>query len=235
MSSSGKGQSVCRSEDDVERSWNYAMNSGRVKNTRVIVEEFIQFDSEITLLTVRSVSGTSFCAPIGHVQRDGDYIESWQPHGLTNEQQRQAEEIAKTITDALGGHGVFAVELFVAGDTVYFSEVSPRPHDTGLVTLITQDESEFALHVRAILGFPIPEITLINPGASHAVKSPIESTQYQITGIQEALELPRTQVRFFGKPNTTINRRLAVTLCAANDVETARKRANEAASFIRFS
>jgi len=234
MSSSGKGQSICKSEADIEASWNYAINSGRVKSTRVIVEEFIQFDSEITLLTVRSASGTSFCAPIGHLQEHGDYIESWQPHALTDQQQRQAEDIARTLTDALGGYGVFGVELFVTQTQMYFSEVSPRPHDTGLVTLVTQDLSEFALHVRAILGFPIPSIALLTPGASHAVKSPVESNDYQISGIDKALAIPRTQVRFFGKPTSTMGRRLAVSISAASDVETARQRAARAASLIQL-
>ncbi|KPV43489.1 formate-dependent phosphoribosylglycinamide formyltransferase [Alicyclobacillus ferrooxydans] len=235
MSSSGKGQSICRSVQDVEASWNDAMTSGRVKNARVIVEEFIQFDSEITLLTVRSVSGTTFCEPIGHVQKDGDYIESWQPHVLTDEQRLQAQQIAKILTDALGGYGVFGVELFVTPNQVYFSEVSPRPHDTGLVTLVTQDLSEFALHVRAILGLPIPDITVLTPGASCALKSPIESAEYQISGIDEALTMPRTQVRLFGKPNATVGRRLGVVLSAADEVSTARTHATEAAGKIKFS
>ena len=154
MSSSGKGQTVCRSIEDVEWSWNEAIASGRGKKARMIVEEFIHFDSEITLLTVRSVSGTTFCAPIGHVQKDGDYIESWQPHDMSMEQIQEAQDIAKKITDALGGYGLFGVELFLTSQGVYFSEVSPRPHDTGMVTMVTQDLSEFALHVRAILGYP---------------------------------------------------------------------------------
>ncbi|GMA60101.1 formate-dependent phosphoribosylglycinamide formyltransferase [Alicyclobacillus fastidiosus] len=234
MSSSGKGQSVCRSLDDVEKVWNYAMSSGRVRNSRVIVEEFIQFDSEITLLTVRSSSGTAFCAPIGHVQKDGDYIESWQPHVVTEAQRQEAERIAKTITDALGGCGVFGVELFIAPDKIYFSEVSPRPHDTGLVTLVTQDLSEFALHARAILGFPVPDIHLVTPGASRAVKSPIASDDYQIRGISDALRVPRTQVRFFGKPSATVGRRLAVVLSGASDTETARANATRAASALNI-
>lgn len=232
MSSSGKGQSVCKSPDDVERCWNYGLEGGRVKQARMIVEEFIPFDSEITLLTVRTVSGTIFCAPIGHLQKDGDYIESWQPHYLTEEQQRQSEFIAKTVTDELGGRGVFGVELFVTPDKVYFSEVSPRPHDTGLVTLATQDLSEFALHARAILGFEIPGITLLTPGASCAVKSPIAANTYEISGIDQALTVPRTQVRFFAKPKATVGRRLAVALSAAEDIETARARARQAASKI---
>ncbi|WP_206922743.1 formate-dependent phosphoribosylglycinamide formyltransferase [Alicyclobacillus suci] len=235
MSSSGKGQSVCQSPDEVESVWAYAMESGRVRNSRVIVESFVQFDSEITLLTVRSTSGTNFCAPIGHVQKDGDYIESWQPHNLTNAQRLEAEHIAKSITDALGGYGVFGVELFIAPDKVYFSEVSPRPHDTGLVTLITQDLSEFALHVRAILGFPISEITLRTPGASRALKSPIASDAYQVGGIDKALAVPQTQVRLFGKPTATVGRRLGVVLSAGSDVATARARAETAASGIEIT
>ncbi|OFW78244.1 MAG: phosphoribosylglycinamide formyltransferase 2 [Alicyclobacillus sp. RIFOXYA1_FULL_53_8] len=228
MSSSGKGQSVCKTEADVESSWDYALLGGRVKNARVIVEEFIPFDSEITLLTVRSVSGTQFCAPIGHVQRDGDYIESWQPHFLTDQQADEARQIAKAITDELGGYGVFGVELFVAPDRIYFSEVSPRPHDTGLVTLATQDLSEFALHIRAVLGFPIPSITLLQPGASHALKASQEAQQYTVSGLPKALALPRTQVRLFGKPETKIGRRMGVALVSADDVETARSYARQA-------
>ena len=161
MSSSGKGQTICRSIEDVEWSWNEAIGGGRGKKVRMIVEEFIHFDSEITLLTVRSVSGTTFCAPIGHVQKDGDYIESWQPHDMSEEQILEAKDIAKKVTDALGGYGVFGVELFLTPQGVYFSEVSPRPHDTGMVTMVTQDLSEFALHIRAILGYPIQEIHAI--------------------------------------------------------------------------
>lgn len=228
MSSSGKGQSICQSESDVETSWNLARNSGRVQNTRVIVEEFIQFDSEITLLTVRSVSGTQFCLPIGHLQQDGDYIESWQPHALTDWQLHEAERIARTITDDLGGYGVFGVELFVSADKIYFSEVSPRPHDTGLVTLVTQDLSEFALHIRAVLGFPIPSITLLTPGASRALKAKHESKAYRVTGLAQALSVPRTQIRVFGKPDTKIGRRMGVVLTAADAVPTARQRAEEA-------
>ncbi|WP_147535549.1 formate-dependent phosphoribosylglycinamide formyltransferase [Bacillus marasmi] len=228
MSSSGKGQTVCRTLDDVENSWNEAMASGRGKKTRVIVEEFIHFDSEITLLTVRSVSGTTYCAPIGHIQKDGDYIESWQPHFMSEAQIAEAEDIAKKITDSLGGYGLFGVELFLAPDRVYFSEVSPRPHDTGMVTLVTQDLSEFALHVRAILGYPIPEIKLLSPGASRTLKAWEESKTYQITGIEESYSIPNTQVRVFGKPETKVGRRMAVALNAAETVELARERAEEA-------
>lgn len=222
MSSSGKGQSVCRSEDDLQQCWETAMEGGRVQSGRVIIEEFIRFDSEITLLTVRAVNGTLYCAPIGHVQQGGDYIESWQPHQMTDAQLIEAKRIAKAITDELGGYGLFGVELFLSGDKVYFSEVSPRPHDTGLVTLVTQDLSEFALHVRAILGFPIPEITQIAPGASRPLKAPEELAEYSIAGVNQALEQPNTQVRVFGKPVTKVGRRVAVALSTADSVENAR-------------
>lgn len=234
MSSSGKGQTVCRSIDDVENSWNEAMEGGRGKKTRVIVEEFIHFDSEITLLTVRSVSGTTYCAPIGHIQKDGDYIESWQPHPMSEAQIEEAQAVAKKITDALGGYGIFGVELFLAPDRVYFSEVSPRPHDTGMVTLVTQDLSEFALHVRAILGYPIPQIQLLSPGASRTVKAWEESKSYQITGIEDSFAIPNTQIRVFGKPETKIGRRMAVALNAAETIEIARNQAEEAVSKINI-
>ncbi|KHF41062.1 formate-dependent phosphoribosylglycinamide formyltransferase [Halalkalibacter okhensis] len=234
MSSSGKGQSVCHSEEDVETSWKLALEGARGKSTRVIVEEFIKFESEITLLTVRSVSGTSYCAPIGHVQKDGDYIQSWQPHQMSEEQIVESQQIAKKITDELGGCGLFGVELFLTKDKVYFSEVSPRPHDTGLVTLVTQNLSEFALHVRAILGFPITEISLLSPGASHAVKAWEESSDYQISGLEEALAVSSTQVRVFGKPETKVGRRMAVTLSTADTVEAALEHADEAASKIKI-
>ncbi|MCY8810156.1 phosphoribosylglycinamide formyltransferase 2 [Bacillus atrophaeus] len=228
MSSSGKGQSVCRSEDDLEGCWEMAMEGGRVKNGRVIVEEFIPFESEITLLTVRAVNGTAFCAPIGHVQKVGDYIESWQPHQMTEQQIEEAKHIAKAITDELGGYGLFGVELFLAKNKVYFSEVSPRPHDTGLVTLVTQPLSEFALHVRAILGFPIPEITQLSAGASRPLKAPEELADYTVSGLEQALAVPNTQVRVFGKPVTKIGRRMAVALSAADTVEKARENAKQA-------
>ncbi|MCY9112575.1 phosphoribosylglycinamide formyltransferase 2 [Bacillus atrophaeus] len=228
MSSSGKGQSVCRSEADLEGCWEMAMEGGRVKNGRVIVEEFIPFESEITLLTVRAVNGTAFCAPIGHVQKDGDYIESWQPHQMTEQQIEEAKHIAKTITDELGGYGLFGVEFFLAKNKVYFSEVSPRPHDTGLVTLVTQQLSEFALHVRAILGFPIPEITQLSAGASCPLKAPEELADYTVSGLEQALAVPNTQVRVFGKPVTKIGRRMAVALSAADTIEKARENAKQA-------
>lgn len=228
MSSSGKGQSVCRTEGDLEDCWRIAMEGGRVQNGRVIIEEFIRFDSEITLLTVRAINGTMFCAPIGHIQQGGDYIESWQPHNMTEAQIMEAKRIAHAITDELGGYGLFGVELFLSGDKVYFSEVSPRPHDTGLVTLVTQNLSEFALHIRAILGFPIPEITLISPGASRPLKARDELSEYSIVGVEQALALPNTQVRLFGKPVTKAGRRVAVALSTADSIELARVNAARA-------
>ncbi len=228
MSSSGKGQSVCRTEGDLEDCWKIAMEGGRVQNGRVIIEEFIRFDSEITLLTVRTVNGTMFCAPIGHIQQGGDYIESWQPHNMTEAQIMEAKRIALAITDELGGYGLFGVELFLSGDKVYFSEVSPRPHDTGLVTLVTQNLSEFALHIRAILGFPIPEIKLISPGASRPLKAQDELSEYSIVGVEQALALPNTQVRLFAKPITKAGRRVAVALSSADSIEVARVNAARA-------
>ena len=232
MSSSGKGQSVCASEADLEACWKTAMEGGRVQNGRVIIEEFIHFDSEITLLTVRAVNGTMYCAPIGHIQKSGDYIESWQPHDMTEGQVAEAKRIAKVITDELGGFGLFGVELFLSGDRVYFSEVSPRPHDTGLVTLVTQNLSEFALHVRAILGYPIPEITLMTPGASRPLKAVSELSDYSVIGVDKALTIPHTQVRIFGKPVTKAGRRVAVALSSADSVEAARKNAARAVSYL---
>lgn len=234
MSSSGKGQSVCRSLDDVEASWSMAMEGGRAKNARVIVEEFISFDSEITLLTVRSVSGTTYCQPIGHIQKDGDYIESWQPHMMNEGQIKESQHIAKQITDALGGFGIYGVELFLSEDGVYFSEVSPRPHDTGMVTMATQDLSEFALHARAILGLPIPTIRLLTPGASYTLKATEEQVNYTISGLEKALLVPNTQVRVFGKPETKKGRRMAVALSSADTVEQARKQAKQAAEALQL-
>lgn len=234
MSSSGKGQSVCRSEAELESCWNYAMEGGRAKKARIIVEGFVTFDSEITLLTVRSVSGTSYCPPIGHVQKDGDYIESWQPHEMSDAHIREAEDIALRITEELGGYGIYGVELFLTPDGVLFSEVSPRPHDTGMVTMATQDLSEFALHVRAILGFPIPAIRLLTPGASHTLKADRESAEFRIGGIEEALSVPNTQVRLFGKPETKTGRRMALVLSSSVDVETARDLARTAAECLHI-
>ncbi|WP_135549009.1 formate-dependent phosphoribosylglycinamide formyltransferase [Paenibacillus cymbidii] len=233
MSSSGKGQSVCRTEADIDACWAYAMEGGRANKGRVIAEAFISFESEITLLTVRSVSGTTFCAPIGHVQKDGDYIESWQPHHMSEAQIAESQRIARTVTDALGGYGIYGVELFLGKDTVYFSEVSPRPHDTGLVTLVSQDLSEFALHVRAVLGLPIPAIRQVSPGATRTLKAWEQRSDYRIAGIQEALAVPYTQVRIFGKPETRHGRRMAVALSTADSVEQAREQAERAVSALR--
>lgn len=233
MSSSGKGQSVCRRPEDAAESWRLALEGARAKKMRVIVESFVPFTSEITLLTVRTSSGTIFCPPIGHVQQDGDYVESWQPHPLTEAQCHEAQAVARKITDALGGYGVFGVELFVTEDGIVFSEVSPRPHDTGMVTMVTQDLSEFALHVRAILGFPIPSVELLTPGASATLKADAEGEDFQIGGLDEALGLPRTQVRVFGKPLSKEGRRMAVALSSADNVETARSRAKQAASLLK--
>lgn len=230
MSSSGKGQSVCKSAEELESCWTYAMEGGRTNKGKVIVEGFVHFKSEITLLTVRSVSGTSFCAPIGHIQKDGDYIESWQPHQMTEEQIKQSEEIALKITNELGGYGIYGVELFLTKDGVLFSEVSPRPHDTGMVTLASQDLSEFALHVRAILGYPIPSIRLLTPAASATLKATTETADYVIGGVADALALPHTSVRIFGKPETKVGRRMAVALSSADNVEEARVLAKQAAN-----
>lgn len=233
MSSSGKGQSVCRRAEEVEACWNAALEGARAKKMRVIVEAFVPFTSEITMLTVRCASGTLFCPPIGHIQKDGDYVESWQPHFLNEAQLLEAQEIAQKMTDALGGYGLFGVELFVTEDGIIFSEVSPRPHDTGMVTMVTQDLSEFALHVRAILGFPIPAVQLLAPGASATLKSDREGEDFQIAGMEKALALPRTQIRVFGKPLSKPGRRMAVALSTAEDVETARSRAKQAASLLK--
>lgn len=234
MSSSGKGQSVLKSDADVEKAWEYAMEAGRGKTGKVIVEGFISFDYEITLLTVRHAGGTSFCAPIGHIQIDGDYRESWQPHEMTPTALKKSEDIAKKVTDALGGRGIFGVELFIKGDDVWFSEVSPRPHDTGMVTLASQTMSEFELHVRAILGLPIPEITC-RPGASAAVLSEIETDSPIFEGVEEALKETNTGVRIFGKPKAHKRRRMAVVIATADTTDEARKKAVEGAKKIRVS
>ncbi|AOZ94555.1 formate-dependent phosphoribosylglycinamide formyltransferase [Paenibacillus crassostreae] len=233
MSSSGKGQSVCRTPDDVESCWTTALEGGRAKNTRVIIESFVDFESEITLLTVRSVSGTLFCPPIGHIQRDGDYVESWQPHQMSEAQLKQSQVVAKAITDELGGYGIFGVELFLTSDGVLFSEVSPRPHDTGMVTMVTQDLSEFALHVRAILGLPIEQVQLLSTGASATLKSSGYSSNYVVSGVAQALSLPRTQVRIFGKGEAKPGRRMAVALSTADHIDIARANAKHAASLLK--
>jgi phosphoribosylglycinamide formyltransferase 2 len=230
MSSSGKGQSTVRTADQIEAAWDRAQHGGRAGRGRVIVEGFVPFDYEITLLTVRHAAGTSFCAPIGHLQIEGDYRESWQPHPMPAAILAQAQDIARAITDALGGTGLFGVELFVQGSAVIFSEVSPRPHDTGLVTLISQDLSEFALHVRAILGLPIPTIRQLGPSASCAVLAEGHGTRPRYHGVAAALAEPDTAVRLFGKPSVEGKRRMAVTLARAEDLAAARAKARRAAA-----
>ena len=228
MSSSGHGQSVVRSVGDIDHAWQVAQEGGRAGAGRVIVEGFIDFDYEITLLTVRSISGTRFCEPIGHIQVDGDYRYSWQPQAMSQAARQQAQEIARRVTDALGGYGIFGVEMFVKGDDVIFSEVSPRPHDTGMVTMISQDLSEFALHARALLGLPVPEIRFYGPSASRAVVVEGDTNRFEMEGIERVLEEPGTQMRIFGKPEVCGHRRMAVILATADTVEEARAKAERA-------
>jgi phosphoribosylglycinamide formyltransferase 2 len=232
MSSSGKGQSKIKDADQVAKAWDYAMAAGRVKQARVIVESEIRFDFEITLLTVRHAGGTAFCEPVGHVQIDGDYVESWQPQPMSRAALEKARGMAKTITDKLGGAGIFGVELFVKGDDVWFSEVSPRPHDTGLVTLATQNQSEFALHARAILGLPV-DTSLRSPGASAVIYGAVEANGIAFDGVAEALSVPESDLRLFGKPESFKKRRMGVALARAGDVATARERAKLAASRVK--
>ena len=236
MSSSGKGQSKIEGPDEIDGAWEYAAKGGRVDAGRVIVEGTIDFDYEITLLTVRALDSegatqTSFCAPIGHVQVRGDYVESWQPHAMTSEARERAQAIAKAVTDDLGGCGVFGVELFVKGDTVWFSEVSPRPHDTGLVTMATQWQSEFDLHARAILGLPV-DVTLGRPGASAVIYGGIDATGVRFPGVREALAEPGVDIRLFGKPEAFERRRMGVVIARADDVEDARRKAKHAAACV---
>ncbi len=235
MSSSGKGQSTIKSEADVAHAWEYAQQGGRAGAGRVIVEGFVPFDYEITLLTVRHVEGTSFCAPIGHLQIDGDYRESWQPQPMSASVLRKSEEIAEKITSALGGRGLFGVELFVRGEDVIFSEVSPRPHDTGLVTLISQDLSEFALHVRAILGLPIPSIRQRGAAASSAILLEGDRKAPIFTGAAQALIEPDTQLRLFGKPEIVGKRRMGVALALGDTIEEARAKARQAGAAVSVS
>jgi phosphoribosylglycinamide formyltransferase 2 len=237
MSSSGKGQSVIRSAAEIDKAWDYAMTAGRVAQARVIVEGFIKFDFEITLLTVRAKDAngeieTRFCEPIGHVQVDGDYVESWQPQAMTPAALKEAQDIAAKVTGALGGRGVFGVEMFVAGDEVWFSEVSPRPHDTGLVTLASQRQSEFELHARAILGLPV-DPALAGPGASAVIYGGLEEKAIAFDGVAEALAVPGSDLRLFGKPESFKKRRMGVALARAADVETARANAKTAAARVR--
>jgi phosphoribosylglycinamide formyltransferase 2 len=225
MSSSGKGQSTVRSAADADAAWAYAQQGGRAGSGRVIVEGFIQFDFEITLLTVRHAGQTTFCDPIGHLQVDGDYRESWQPQPMTEVALAESQRIARAVTDALGGQGVFGVELFIARDEVYFSEVSPRPHDTGLVTLISQDLSEFALHARAILGLPIPVIRQRGPAASSAILIEGDSDNVRFNNVDKALLQPDTALRLFGKPEVRGHRRMGVSLALGSTIDDARAKA----------
>jgi phosphoribosylglycinamide formyltransferase 2 len=237
MSSSGKGQSKIDGPADVKAAWDYAMAGGRVAHGRVIVEGFIDFDYEITQLTVRAVGidgaiETHFCDPIGHVQVKGDYVESWQPHPMNPKALQRSREIAKAITDDLGGQGLFGVELFVKGDEVWFSEVSPRPHDTGMVTMITQWQNEFELHARAILGLPV-DTTLKSPGASAVIYGGVDAQAVVFDGVADAMRVPQTELRLFGKPESFVKRRLGVALAHDADVERARVRAKESASKVK--
>jgi len=234
MSSSGKGQSTVRTEAEIQAAWDYSQSGGRTKNAKVIVEGFVNFDTEITLLTVRAIDGTHFCPPIGHVQISGDYRESWQPCLLTPDVLQQCQEVSGKITEALGGWGLFGVELFIQGETVYFSEVSPRPHDTGMVTMVSQYMSEFELHVRAIAGLPIGAIGLVSPGASAVILASEESDRPQFTGIDQALQVPTSKLRLFGKPTSHKNRRMGVALALGSTIEEARERAKAAADAIKI-
>ena len=228
MSSSGHGQSTVKTEADVEPAWTESQMGGRAGAGRVIVEGFVHFDYEITLLTVRHAGGTTFLKPIGHHQVDGDYRESWQPQAMTDAALAQAEDIAKKVTDALGGYGIFGVEMFVEGDHVIFSEVSPRPHDTGMVTMISQDLSEFALHARAVLGLPIPEVRFFGASASKAIVVEGDATEVVFSGVEEALAMPGVQVRFFGKPEVHGHRRYGVVLATDENTEKAVEKAIKA-------
>lgn len=233
MSSSGHGQSVVHSFADIDNSWHYAQEGGRAGTGRVIVEGFVDFDYEITLLTVRHSAGTTFLEPIGHHQVDGDYRESWQPQLMSDKALAKAKEIAKRVTDALGGWGIFGVELFVKGDKVLFSEVSPRPHDTGMVTMISQDLSEFALHARAVLGLPVPAVSFYGPSASKAIVVEGDSDKVEFDNLEEVLSEPDVQIRIFGKPEVVGHRRLGVILAKANTLEEAQNKAERAYSKLK--
>ena len=230
MSSSGHGQSTIKCEEDIDKAWTVSQEGGRAGSGKVIVEGFVKFDYEITLLTVRHCAGTSFLKPVGHHQVDGDYRESWQPQAMTEGAIAKAEYIAKAITDALGGYGIFGVELFIKGDEVIFSEVSPRPHDTGMVTMISQDMSEFSLHARAILGLPIPEIRFYGPSASKAIVVEGHTKEYEFCNLEKVLEEPGVQIRLFGKPEIAGHRRVGVILATADTVEEALAKAERAYS-----
>ena len=228
MSSSGHGQTTIKSADQIDRAWHEAQEGGRAGAGRVIVEGFIKFDYEITLLTVRSVSGTTFCEPIGHIQVEGDYRQSWQPQPMTADALAKAREIARKITDVLGGHGIFGVELFVRGDEVIFSEVSPRPHDTGMVTMISQDQSEFALHARALLDLPVPAIRFYGPSASMAIVVEGDTDKIEMDNLEEVLAEPGVQMRIFGKPEIKGHRRMGVLLATDDTLEGARAKVQRA-------
>ena len=228
MSSSGKGQSTVKRESDIQAAWDYAQSGGRAGEGRVIVEGFVDFDYEITLLTVRHRDGTTYCAPIGHRQENGDYQESWQPQPMSDAALSASQQVAGAITEALGGMGIFGVELFIKGDQVYFSEVSPRPHDTGLVTLLSQNLSEFALHARAILGLPVANIDQRGPAASSVLLVRGNSEQMRYSGLEKALAQPDTEVRLFSKPEVHGSRRLGVAVALGDDIEQARDKANAA-------
>lgn len=233
MSSSGHGQSVVRDESQVAEAWRISQEGGRAGGGKVIVEGFVDFDYEITLLTVRHCAGTTFLKPVGHHQVDGDYHESWQPQGMSAAAEKKAQEIAGKITDALGGYGIFGVELFVKGEDVIFSEVSPRPHDTGMVTMISQDMSEFALHARAVLGLPVPEVRFYGPSASKAIVVEGNTTEYEFQDVDKVLEEPGVQVRFFGKPEIKGHRRVGVILATDETVEKALQKAERAYSKLK--
>ena len=235
MSSSGKGQSLIRNESDIAKAWKYAQEGGRAGGGNVIVEGFIDFDYEITLLTVRHINGVSYCEPIGHRQENGDYRESWQPQPMTEKALQTSKEIASKVTDALGGRGVFGVELFVKGDQVWFSEVSPRPHDTGMVTLISQNLSEFALHARAILGLPIPLIEQYGPSASSVILVEGESAQVSFSNLEQALSQPSTDLRLFGKPEVSGQRRMGVGLAKAENIQQAVEKAKYVSQQIKVT
>mgnify|MGYP001102134032 FL=1 len=228
MSSSGHGQSVVRTADDIDKSWHYAQEGGRAGAGRVIVEGFVQFDYEITQLTVRHSAGTTFLKPVGHVQVDGDYRESWQPQVMSEKALQKAQDIARKVTDALGGYGIFGVELFIKGDDVLFSEVSPRPHDTGMVTMISQDMSQFALHARAVLGLPVPGVRFYGPSASRAIVVEGDTDKVVFGNLDEVLSEEGVQMRIFGKPEVVGHRRLGVVLAPADTVEEARAKADRA-------
>ena len=228
MSSSGHGQSTIKCEEDIDKAWTISQEGGRAGSGKVIVEGFVKFDYEITLLTVRHCAGTTFLKPVGHHQVDGDYRESWQPQAMSQDAIEKAEAIAKAITDALGGYGIFGVELFIKGDEVIFSEVSPRPHDTGMVTMISQDMSEFALHARAILGLPIPEVKFYGPSASKAIVVEGNTKEYEFCNLEKVLEEPGVQIRIFGKPEIAGHRRVGVILATDESVTAALAKAERA-------